>query len=140
MQKRGRPPLTDAQAAEKAAKIISLATALRIRFGSLTPAQRKEGMRAVFAPGTLELKRHRGRIGEFIGDSLQSLFPKASPLHWCVSIVVDYKIPIYRAAKWTGVDASNLTKAVQAERELRAQLAQVAGPARRFESKEIDPF
>jgi hypothetical protein len=138
MQKRGRPPLTDAQAAEKAAKVINLATALRIRFGSLTPAQRKEGMRAVFVPGTLELKRYRGRVGEFIGDSLQTLFPKASPLQWCVSIVIDYKIPIYRAAKWTGVDAPNLTKAVQAERELRAQLAQVTGPRRRFESKEIN--
>ena len=134
MQKRGRPPLTDAQAAEKATKIINLATAMRIRFGALTPAQRKAGMRSVFVPGTLDLKRHRGRVGEFIGDSLQSLFPKGSPMQWAVSIVIEHSIPIYRVAKWSGVDASNLTKAV------KAQLAQVTGPLRRFESNEIDPF
>ena len=131
---RGRPPITDAQAAEKAAEIIYLATTLRFRFGSMTPAKRKEGMRAVFVPGTLDLKRHRGRVGEFIGDTLLDLFPKVSPLQWGVSRVIKDKVTIYQAAKWSGVDPSNLTKAV------RAQLAQVTGPPRRFESREIDPF
>lgn len=136
MKKRGRRPLTELQAAEKAAKIINIATAMRQRFGSLTPAQRKEGMRLVFMPGTLDLKRYRGRVGDFIGDTLQTLFP-TNVLQWCVYLVLDQQLTIYRAAKMAGVDAPNLTRAVQAERNRRAQLA---GAPRRFESENIDPF
>jgi hypothetical protein len=156
--------MTDAQAAEKAAVVINHATALRYRLRSLTPTQIKEGRRAVFEPGTLKLKRYRGRVGEFIGDSVKSFSPEvdADPMQGYVSMVIDCKTKIYRVAKRTGVDASNLTKEVKAERIRRAlavkaerirralavkaehiqraQPDQVVSSTRGFESKEIDPF
>ena len=70
--KRGRPRLTDEQAAERAAHILDVA--LKVRQGrerqleqmGYTPAQ----------AWRLVAKRHRGRIGEFIGSSVSDLFPR----------------------------------------------------------------
>ena len=69
MAKRGRPRLTDEQAASEAARIINVAFALRYR-----PAQlARLGFESEVSAIRYVSKRYRGRTGEFVGDSVREL-------------------------------------------------------------------
>ena len=69
MTKRGRPQLTDEQAAAEAARIINVAFALRYRPSQLA----RLGFESEVSAIRYVSKRYRGRTGEFVGDSVREL-------------------------------------------------------------------
>jgi hypothetical protein len=109
MAKRGRPQLTDEQAALEAAKVIDVAFALRYR-----PAQlARLGFASEGAAFRFVSKRYRGRTGEFVGNSVRDLFPAENRMQLAVSLVLDHGFTWYRASKMTGVHPTNLKRALK---------------------------
>lgn len=119
MPKRGRPPLTDEQAAKMAAQVVDLAFRLRYRPAGLNAAGHTRETASSVVLGT----RYQGRVGAFIGDSISALFPVHNRTAVAVGLVLDHGLTIYRAAKLSKVDARNLKRALKAGREERAERA-----------------
>lgn len=123
MPKRGRPQLTDDQAAQMAANIIEAATALRYypaRFSSVGTIARDTAVRYIFANRGKYPRRFRGKVGKYLGDTLAEIFPKPNLTAYAVSLVLDHGLTTYRASKLTGIDATNLGRALKSGRTDRA--------------------
>lgn len=94
---RGRPRTTEEAAAQEAARVINVALALRYRKSALKGlgfATEREAM-------TYVLKRHRGRVGELVGDAVRCIFPAGGRVQVAVSLVLDHGLTHYRAGKLT---------------------------------------
>jgi hypothetical protein len=105
---RGRPRLTEEAAAAEAARIINVATALRYRPATLQGMGFiSEGAAAAFV-----FKRRRGQTGKFVGNAVRHLFPAENLVQVAVSLVLDHEMTRNGAAKMTGVDPTNLARAL----------------------------
>jgi hypothetical protein len=102
--------MTEEAAAQEAARIIRAGEALRYRKSALKGLGfATEGGAAAYV-----FKRRRGRVGELIGDAIRELFPAENRVQVAVSLVLDHGLTRYRAAKLTGADLTNITRALGA--------------------------
>lgn len=117
MAKRGRPELSNEEAALVAANIIETATALRYypdRFFTNEGVNKKDAISYIFG------KRHRGKIGQFVGDALDGLFPKENKTQLAVSWVLDHGLSTYSAGRLLNLDATSLGRAVRVGWDVRS--------------------
>lgn len=122
MGKRGRPKMTDEQAAAEATRIINLAFRLRYRPSSLDAVGHTEA-------SSSSVKRYRGAIGQHIGGAIRDLFPVENRIARAVQLVLDHEFSAYRASRMVGgpqgrrppIDHRNLSRAVAAARKAAKQ-------------------
>jgi hypothetical protein len=106
----GRPSLTDEQAAARAVWIIDVALALH---NGQRQRLRRMGLRETQAR-RLVAKRHRGRVGEFIGNSVADLFPSRNPTAGAVRFVLEHGAPVHLAIDVYDLSRRALVRAVRA--------------------------
>jgi len=116
MARHGRPPLTEVEAGEKAARVIEVAVALHN--GQIRQLKRM----GLSEPQAARLvgKRHRGRVGELIGDSLVALAPPINRTAAAVRLALDHEVPVRVVLRIYEMDRSNLVRAINAARKSRA--------------------
>ncbi len=119
MGKRGRPELTDEQAGAQAAHVIEVAFRLRYRcLGLAALGHTEESARLLVG------KRHRGKIGALVGNSVTELFPPENRIARAAQLVVEHGFSAYRAARMADtrgrkrapVDPRNLSRAITVAR------------------------
>ncbi len=144
---RGRPRMTEEAAAQEAAKIINVAWTLKYRPQALEAL----GFTREQAAKDYVLRRHRGRVGELVGDAVRELFPaqgeaavqdaklaikgttrtlalnhRVTRNQLAVSLVLDHGFPRNKAARFAGIDPTNLKRSLEvarAEREAAQERA-----------------
>jgi hypothetical protein len=124
MGKRGRPYLTDEQAAVEAVRIVDLAFRLRYRPSTLGTIGHTEASASLVIS-----KRYRGAIGQHIGGAIRDLFPVENRIARAVQLVLDHEFSAYRASRMVGgpqgrrppIDHRNLSRAVAAARKAAKQ-------------------
>ena len=108
MARTGRPRQTEEQACAKAVRVIEVALALHNRrLGKLSAMGLSERQAC-----KLVTRRHRGRVGELIGDSLICLTPPINRTAAAVRMVLEHGAKIRWAAMLYNLDLRSLRRAV----------------------------